>query len=160
MMTDTMIEHDAESTGDVLTVGMGPQAQRYSPLSQINTRTVVRLVPAWVMSLGGEKQRGQEAAPLVYNGRMFVTASYSRIYAFDTQTGRKLWKYEQRLPEGIMPCCDFVNRGAGEVSDAATACESGTRRQRQAWHAACTFLLEAVSRATRCRCDFPGGQIR
>jgi alcohol dehydrogenase (cytochrome c) len=111
-VTDTMIEHDAESTGDVLTVGMGPQAQRYSPLSQINTRTVARLVPAWVMSLGGEKQRGQEAAPLVYNGRMFVTASYSRIYAFDTQTGRKLWKYEQRLPEGIMPCCDVVNRGA------------------------------------------------
>ncbi|MBT9551980.1 MAG: PQQ-dependent dehydrogenase, methanol/ethanol family, partial [Hydrogenophaga sp.] len=24
----------------------------------------------------------------------------------------KLWKYEHRLPEGIMPCCDVINRGA------------------------------------------------
>ena len=111
-VTDAMIEQSAQDTSDVLTVGMGPQGQRYSPLSQINTQTVGRLTPVWVMSLGGEKQRGQEAAPLIYNGRMFVTASYSRIYAFDTKTGRKLWKYEARLPEGIMPCCDVVNRGA------------------------------------------------
>jgi len=111
-VTDEMIEHDGQSTGDVLTVGMDPRAQRYSPLSQVNTRTVAQLVPAWVMSLGGEKQRGMEGAPLIFNGRMFVTASYSRIYAFDSKTGHKLWKYEERLPEGIMPCCDVVNRGA------------------------------------------------
>jgi len=43
---------------------------------------------------------------------MFVTASYSRIFALDVKTGRKLWKYEHRLPEGIMPCCDVINRGA------------------------------------------------
>jgi len=64
------------------------------------------------MSFGGEKQRGQESQPLVHDGKMFVTASYSRIYAIDVKTGAKLWKYEHRLPEGIMPCCDVVNRGA------------------------------------------------
>jgi alcohol dehydrogenase (cytochrome c) len=111
-VTDAMIESEPQSTDGVLSVGMGPRAQRYSPLAQINTQTVGRLTPAWVMSLGGEKQRGQEGAPLIYHGKMFVTASYSRIYAFDTKTGRKLWKYEERLPEGIMPCCDVVNRGA------------------------------------------------
>ena len=111
-VTDAMIDREPQSAESVLSVGMGPRAQRYSPLAQINTKTVSRLTPAWVMSLGGEKQRGQEGAPLIYHGKMFVTASYSRIYAFDTKTGRKLWKYEQRLPEGIMPCCDVVNRGA------------------------------------------------
>ncbi len=110
-VTDEMIEHDGQSTGDVLTVGMDSRAQRFSPLTQVNTKTVANLTPAWVMSLGGEKQRGMEGAPLVFNGRLFVTASYSRIFAFDTKTGRKLWKYEERLPEGIMPCCDVVNRG-------------------------------------------------
>jgi alcohol dehydrogenase (cytochrome c) len=64
------------------------------------------------MSFGGEKQRGQESQPLVHNGKMFVTASYSRIFALDAKTGQKLWKYEHRLPEGIMPCCDVINRGA------------------------------------------------
>jgi len=111
-VTDAMVENDAKSTGDVLSWGMGPQAQRYSPLTRINTKTVSQLVPAWSFSFGGEKQRGQEAQPLIYDGKMFVTASYSRIYALDLKTGRKLWKYEHRLPEGIMPCCDVVNRGA------------------------------------------------
>ncbi|MCP2821027.1 PQQ-binding-like beta-propeller repeat protein, partial [Salmonella enterica subsp. enterica serovar Typhimurium] len=36
----------------------------------------------------------------------------SRLYALDAKTGAKLWQYEHRLPDGIMPCCDVVNRGA------------------------------------------------
>lgn len=111
-VTDAMIANDAKSSNDVLTWGMGTQGQRFSPLTKINTKNVSQLVPAWSFSFGGEKQRGQEAQPLIYNGKMFVTASYSRIYAIDLKTGTKLWKYEQRLPEGIMPCCDVVNRGA------------------------------------------------
>ena len=109
---DAMIGNDAPSTNDVLSWGMGTQGQRYSPLSDINPKTISRLVPVWSMSFGGEKQRGQESQPLVHNGKMFVTASYSRIFALDAKTGAKLWKYEHRLPEGIMPCCDVVNRGA------------------------------------------------
>ncbi|HYD63385.1 MAG TPA: PQQ-dependent methanol/ethanol family dehydrogenase [Noviherbaspirillum sp.] len=111
-VTDAMIETDAKSTNDVLSWGMGQQGQRFSPLTQINTKTVSKLVPAWSFSFGGEKQRGQESQPLIHDGRMFVTASYSRIYALDAKTGEKLWKYEHRLPDAIMPCCDVVNRGA------------------------------------------------
>jgi alcohol dehydrogenase (cytochrome c) len=111
-VTDAMIEADAKSPKDVLSWGMGPQGQRYSTLSQINARNVAKLVPAWSFSFGGEKQRGQESQPLIHDGKMFVTASYSRIYALDAKTGEKLWKYEHRLPDGIMPCCDVVNRGA------------------------------------------------
>jgi alcohol dehydrogenase (cytochrome c) len=111
-VTDAMIENDAKSTGDVLSWGMGQQGQRFSPLTKINSGNISKLVPAWSMSFGGEKQRGQESQPLIHNGKMFVTASYSRIYALDSKTGKKLWKYEHRLPDGIMPCCDVINRGA------------------------------------------------
>ncbi len=111
-VTDQMIENAATDTKEVLTWGMSPDGQRYSRLSQVNTQTVKNLVPVWSFSFGGEKQRGQESQPLVHNGKMFVTASYSRIFALDAKTGTKLWKYEHRLPEGIMPCCDVVNRGA------------------------------------------------
>lgn len=111
-VTDAMIVNDAKSTGDVLISGLGPEGQRHSPLKDVNTKSVSRLVPAWSMSFGGEKQRGQQSQPLVHNGKMFVTASYSRLFAVDAKTGKKLWKYEHRLPEGIMPCCDVVNRGA------------------------------------------------
>ena len=111
-VTDAMIAKDAADTESVLSWGMGTQGQRYSPLSSINTKNVNKLLPVWSMSFGGEKQRGQESQPLVHKGKMFVTASYSRIFAVDVKTGQKLWKYEHRLPEGIMPCCDVINRGA------------------------------------------------
>jgi alcohol dehydrogenase (cytochrome c) len=111
-VTDAMISNDAKSTDNVLSWGMGTQGQRHSALSDVNIKSISRLVPVWSMSFGGEKQRGQESQPLVHNGKMFVTASYSRIYALDAKTGQKLWKYEHRLPEGIMPCCDVINRGA------------------------------------------------
>ena len=111
-VTDKMIENDAATPGDVLSWGIGQEGQRYSPLKKINTSTVSKLVPAWSFSFGGEKQRGQQSQPLIHNGKMFVTGSYSRIFALDAKTGAKLWKYEHRLPDGIMPCCDVINRGA------------------------------------------------
>ena len=111
-VTDAMIVNDAKTPESVLSWGMGTQGQRYSTLTQINDKTVGKLVPAWSFSFGGEKQRGQESQPLIYNGKMFVTGSYSRIFAVDLKTGNKIWKYEHRLPDGIMPCCDVVNRGA------------------------------------------------
>jgi len=111
-VTTTMLDNAAKDTSSVLSSGMGSEGQRYSLLKQINTQNVSRLVPAWSFSFGGEKQRGQESQPLIFNGKMFVTASYSRIFAIDLKTGSKLWKYEHRLPDAIMPCCDVVNRGA------------------------------------------------
>ena len=111
-VTDQMIQTDARTGKNVLSWGLSTDGQRHSPLKQVNVSNVARLTPAWAFSFGGEKQRGQESQPLIYNGKMFVTASYSRLFALDAATGRKLWKYEHRLPEGIMPCCDVVNRGA------------------------------------------------
>ncbi len=111
-VTDKMIQDSAKSGNEVLSWGLGTQGQRYSVLKQVSTANVGKLVPAWAFSFGGEKQRGQESQPLIHNGKMFVTASYSRVFALDAATGKKLWKYEHRLPEGIMPCCDVVNRGA------------------------------------------------
>ncbi|TXC66523.1 PQQ-dependent dehydrogenase, methanol/ethanol family [Piscinibacter aquaticus] len=112
VVTDKMIEDDAKTPGDIVSWGIGQQGQRYSPLKQINAQTINKLVPVWSFSFGGEKQRGQESQPLIHDGKMFVTASYSRIFALDAKTGAKLWKYEHRLPDGIMPCCDVINRGA------------------------------------------------
>ncbi len=106
---------DASTPGDVVSNGLGSQGQRYSTLNQINKDTVAGLVPAWAMSLGGEKQRGQESQPLVKDGVMYITGSYSRAYAIDTKTGRKMWEYDHRLPEGILPCCDVVNRGGALI---------------------------------------------
>ena len=117
MVTDEMLAGDRDSTGDVLTNGMGRDLQRYSPLEILNRDNVQNLVPAWAFSLGGEKQRGQETQPLIHDGIMYITGSYSRLYAIDVMTGRELWQYDARLPEGILPCCDVINRGAAIYGD-------------------------------------------
>ena len=116
-VTEEMLANDQTITNQVVTNGMGRHLQRYSPLDTLNKDNVKNLVPAWAFSLGGEKQRGQETQPLVYDGVMYITGSYSRIYAIDVNTGQELWQYDARLPEGILPCCDVINRGAALVGD-------------------------------------------
>src|SRR5690554_1522786 len=111
------ILNDAETTQDVLGYGIGPKAQRYSPMTTINKENVDRMVPAWSFSFGDEKQRGQESQALVHDGIIYVTGSYSRLYALDAKSGKRLWEYTHRLPEGIRPCCDVVNRGAAIFGD-------------------------------------------
>jgi alcohol dehydrogenase (cytochrome c) len=116
-VTDQMLLNDATTPTSVLTNGIGLQGQRFSPLKQIDKTNVKSLVPAWSFSFGGEKQRGQEAQALVHDGIIYVTGSYSRLYAIDAKTGEKKWEYDARLPEGILPCCDVVNRGAALYGD-------------------------------------------
>jgi alcohol dehydrogenase (cytochrome c) len=116
-VTEEDLANDATTPGDVLTNGMGRTLQRYSPLETLNRDNVQNLLPAWAFSLGGEKQRGQETQPLIHDGVMYITGSYSRLYAIDLKTGDELWQYDARLPEGILPCCDVVNRGGAIYGD-------------------------------------------
>ena len=116
-VTDKDILQDQMTVEDVVSNGLGPRAQRYSPLDMINTDTVEDMRPVWSFSFGGEKQRGQESQPMVKDGVMYVTASYSRVFAIDTNTGDELWEYNARLPDGIMPCCDVINRGVALYGD-------------------------------------------
>ncbi|NUB43532.1 PQQ-dependent methanol/ethanol family dehydrogenase [Fertoebacter nigrum] len=116
-VTEADIANDAAETTQVLTNGMGRDLQRFSPLAILNKDNIGNLLPAWAFSLGGEKQRGQESQPIISDGIMYITGSYSRLYAIDVKTGRELWQYDARLPEGILPCCDVVNRGAAIYGD-------------------------------------------
>jgi len=108
---------DQSSTGDIVSYGLGPRGHRYSPLATLNKSNIKNLFPVWSFSFGGEKQRGQESQPLIKDGVMYVTGSYSRMWAIDVATGEELWQYDARLPEGILPCCDVVNRGAAILGD-------------------------------------------
>lgn len=111
------ILNDADTPNDVLMYGFGPNAQRYSPLKTVNADNVKNLRAAWSFSFGDEKQRGQETQALVHEGVIYITASYSRMFAVDAKTGKKLWSYEHRLADDIRPCCDVVNRGAAIFGD-------------------------------------------
>ncbi len=115
-VTWDMIQN-ANDHKEVLTYGFGLNAQRFTTMSQINNKNVEKLEPVWSFSFGDEKQRGQESQALVHDGVIYVTASYSRIFALDQKSGKKLWSYTARLPDDIRPCCDVVNRGAAIFGD-------------------------------------------
>ena len=111
------IAQDHVTTTNVLQYGMGTNAQRYSPLNKINEDNVFKLTPAWTYSFGDEKQRGQESQAVIHDGVIYVTGSYSRVWALDAKTGERLWNYSHRLPDDIRPCCDVVNRGVSIFGD-------------------------------------------
>ena len=86
--------------------------QRFSPLHQINDKNVAQLGLTWQFETA--TQRGLEATPLVVDGVMYATGSWSVTYAIDARTGRQLWKYDPEVHRKYdnIACCDVVNRGA------------------------------------------------
>ena len=87
---------------------------RFSSLDEITTANASKLTLAWSFSTG--VNRGQEAAPLVVDGTMYVVTPYPNIlYALDlTQPGAPTkWTYRPEplaAAQGVA-CCDVVNRG-------------------------------------------------
>ncbi|MFT8674985.1 MAG: PQQ-dependent dehydrogenase, methanol/ethanol family [Acetobacter sp.] len=86
--------------------------QRYSPLTQIDTKTVGRLGLAWYQDF--DTFRGQEGTPLIVDGVMYVTTNWSKVEALNAATGAVLWQFDPRVPGNVAAkgCCDTVNRGA------------------------------------------------
>ena len=85
--------------------------QRFSPLGQISTETVGKLGLTWFADL--DTDRGQEATPLVADGVLYVSTSWSKVKAYDAATGKALWSYDPEVPGewAVNACCDVVNRG-------------------------------------------------
>lgn len=85
--------------------------QRFSPLKAINLDTIDRLGYAW--GYATDTLRGLEASPIVVDGVMFLTGSWSKVYALDAKTGAERWTYDPKVPGkwGRAACCDVVNRG-------------------------------------------------
>ena len=84
---------------------------RYSPLARIHDGNVGQLGLAWWYDTN--TNRGLEATPIVVDGVMFATGSWSVVFALDARTGRELWRWDPQVPreKGRHACCDVVNRG-------------------------------------------------
>ncbi|MFN2168082.1 MAG: PQQ-binding-like beta-propeller repeat protein, partial [Anaerolineae bacterium] len=100
-----------QTPGEWLSHGRTYDEQRFSPLDQINDENVSDLGLAWYWDTG--TRRGLEATPIVVDGVMYSTGSWSVIWAHDAKTGKLLWEYDPGVPRewGKFACCDVVNRG-------------------------------------------------
>ena len=105
------IIQNRETTRNWLTHGLDFQETRHSKLDAIDATNVGELGLAWATSL--ESRRGVEATPIVVDGVMYVTASWSVVHALDARTGEEIWRYDPEVPRehASKGCCDVVNRG-------------------------------------------------
>ncbi len=97
---------------DWLTHGLTYAEQRFSPLDQITDATVEKMGLAWSFDTGTD--RGLEATPIVVDGIIYTTGSWSIVFALDARTGKLLWKWDPKVDQkeyGAKACCDVVNRG-------------------------------------------------
>jgi alcohol dehydrogenase (cytochrome c) len=110
-VTEDMLLNAAKDADNWITYGRDYANTRFSPLAQIDPSNAKKLSAQWSFSFG--VLDGQTTTPLVNNGVMYVTASWSKLFALDAKTGEMLWRYDHTLPEDVAKyaCCDVVNRG-------------------------------------------------
>ena len=82
---DMLTRAGSDGTNFLLTNGDYGQL-RYYPNKQINPANVGRLHPAWIFQT--EVKESMETTPIVVNGVMYVTTSFSQLYALDARTRR------------------------------------------------------------------------
>ncbi|MDR2215035.1 MAG: PQQ-binding-like beta-propeller repeat protein [Nevskiaceae bacterium] len=97
-VTDQMLLDPDDS--DWLWYSRTPDAQRFSPLDQINRSNVKQLGLAWSRGLPAGLT---ETIPTVHDGVMYLTLPGSNVAALDATTGDTIWEYKR----------DYANRGAG-----------------------------------------------
>ena len=77
------------ANGDWPLHGLNAAETRHSPLKQIHTGNIARLGLAWDTPL--DSKRGLEATPIVVGGVMYLSSTWSRVYALDARNGKLLW---------------------------------------------------------------------
>ncbi len=111
LIDDERIINAESEPGNWIAHGRTYEEQRFSPLLKINKESVSDLGLAWYKDMG--TNRALEATPIVVDGIMFFTSTWSRVYAVEAKTGKTIWKFDPEVPGewARKACCDIVNRG-------------------------------------------------
>jgi PQQ-dependent dehydrogenase (methanol/ethanol family) len=70
-------------------------AQRFSPLKQVNRSNVAQLRMAWTRGLGPGTS---ETIPIVHNGIMYLVEPGAIVEALDATNGDLIWEYKRKVP--------------------------------------------------------------
>jgi alcohol dehydrogenase (cytochrome c)/quinohemoprotein ethanol dehydrogenase len=116
-VSDQRLDAAETEAGNWLSHGRTYSEQRYSPLDQVNKETVSRLGLAWSWEM--PDNRGLQATPIVVDGVMYSSGTWSRVYAHNAKTGELLWEYDPQVPKSFLvrACCGPVNRGVAVWED-------------------------------------------
>jgi PQQ-dependent dehydrogenase (methanol/ethanol family) len=114
-VTQEMLDRAANDRSNFLHTNGDYTQKRYHPAAQINPGNVRRLRPAWIFQT--DVKESMETSPIVVNGVMYVTTSFSHVYALNAQTGEEIWHYKHPLGPVTTYCCGPNNRGVAVYED-------------------------------------------
>lgn len=95
------LEYADKNPNDWLTYHGSYKSYHHSALDQINTHNVKDLKVAWMHS-PGRSTRGLQSFPLVADGVLYYTGSYSRVFALDAASGEVIWSHFPELNEDLI----------------------------------------------------------
>ena len=110
-----MLDKAAGDAANFLHTNGDYKQTRFHTAKQITTANVSKLKVAWVFQT--EVRESMETSPIVVNGVMFITTSFSHVYALDAKTGEQLWHYKHALGPVTTYCCGPNNRGVAVYED-------------------------------------------
>src|ERR1700726_1111792 len=105
---------DKNTTNFLLTNGDYAQT-RFHPAKQITRENVKKLHVAWIFQT--DVKESMETSPIVVDGVMYVTTSFSHAYALDAKTGAQLWHYNHKMGLVTAYCCGPNKRGVQVLGD-------------------------------------------
>ncbi len=114
-VSDALLRAGANDPGAWLQYGGDYRAWRHSPVKQITPARASQLRVAWAFQTGVPGQL--EANPIVYDGILYLTSAYDRLFALDAVTGELLWRYDHKNPSDLVLCCGPANRGVAIAGD-------------------------------------------
>jgi alcohol dehydrogenase (cytochrome c) len=114
-VTQALLNAADKSTNNFLLTNGNYAQTRFYPATQINQKNVNKLRVAWIFQT--DVKESLETSPIVVDGVMFVTTSFSHVYALDAKTGRELWHYNHKMGPITTYCCGPNNRGVQVLND-------------------------------------------
>jgi alcohol dehydrogenase (cytochrome c) len=114
-VTQDMLNKSAGDATNFLHTNGDYTQQRFYPNKQITPRNVARLRPAWIFQT--EVKESMETSPIVVNGVMYITTSFSHVYALNAATGEEIWHYKHNMGPITTYCCGPNNRGVAVLDD-------------------------------------------
>lgn len=93
-----------------LTYSGSYDGHRFSPNDQITPVNASSLRLLWMRQYTTSDTL-IETSPLIIDGYMFITVPPDRVEALDAKTGALIWHYDRELPQRLLLCCAYANRG-------------------------------------------------
>jgi quinohemoprotein ethanol dehydrogenase len=148
------LEHADHEPGQWMVSGRDLGGSFYSPLAQIDRKSVDRLGFAWQFKTG--TFRGTQATPVAVDGTLYFSGTWGAVYAVDAATGSKRWAFEPPVDHSFARWSgmDAQTRGVavwnGWVYVVSTDCQLfalDARTGKTAWQ---TSTLTAGARGYTC----------